>query len=423
MTEVRLPRMMEIEQRLYSRRVSDLEEAIRHGWDASRIARSISSGDRVAITVGSRGIDNIASITASVVRLVKERRGSPFVLPAMGSHGGATAAGQTALLRALGVTPESVGAPIRAAMAAVQVGTTRSGTAVYASREALGADGLIVMNRIKQHTDFTGVCESGLAKMLAIGVGKRKGAIAMHSRRCASLREDIPEAAQILLERLRVLGGLAILENGYHQTADIVGVPAGVVLAREKALLRRARRNAARIPFRDLDLLIVDRIGKDISGAGFDTHVIGRRMIWGEPEFEETNIGVIAVLDLTPESRGNALGTGLADLVTERLLRKIDWAAVRTNVLHTGFLNRAKLPVVLRNDQELMEVAMTALGTPDPKRVRAVRLADTLTLGRMWMSEGLLGEARRHPRVTVLGNPLELRFDRAGNFSMRSAPR
>ncbi len=409
-------RMTEVHQDLYSRRVRDIPGGVKKAWQAAGTGRRIRSGDRVGITVGSRGIDNIAEITRALVELVKESGGRPFVLPAMGSHGGATAAGQMALLKSLGVTSESVGAPIRAAMAVVKVGRTKHGTDVYAGGEAVRADGLIVMNRIKQHTDFTGECESGLVKMLAIGVGKRKGAAAMHSRRCASLREDVPEAARVLLRRLRVVGGMAILENGYHQTADIVGLGPGEIVEREKALLARVKRTAARIPFREIDLLIVDWIGKDISGVGLDTHVIGRRMIWGEPEFRGTRIGVVAALDVTPGSHGNALGLGLADLVTERLARKVDWESVRTNVMHTGFLNRAKMPLALPNDREVVRAAMITLGEPERKKVRVVRIPDTLRLGRLWISEGLVAEARRAPRIEVVGKPAEMRFGRDGSL-------
>ena len=413
---MQLPAFVEVEQALYSKRVADLPAAVRRAWEAVGCERRIRAGDRVAITVGSRGIDNLATIVGLLVETLKEAGAKPFILPAMGSHGGATAAGQTALLASLGVTPDSVGAPIRASMATTEVGTTPAGIPVYAAREALNADGLVVLNRVKQHTDFTGDYESGLVKMLAIGVGKREGAAALHSRRCKSLREDIPSAAKLLIERLPVLGGIAILENGYHQTAELVGLPPNEIMVREKVLLRRARRTAARLPFRDIDLLIVDWIGKDVSGVGFDTHVIARRMVWGEPEFRGSAVGVVAALDLTPGSHGNALGLGLADLVTERLLRKVDWPVVQTNVLHTGFLNRAKRPLAFRNDRDLIRAAFVALGDPDPKRVRIVRIADTLDPGRAWISEGLLKETRQCPRTKVLGEPAALKFDRAGNL-------
>ena len=413
---MQLPTFVEVEQALYSKRVTDLPAAVRSAWEAAGCQRRIRRGDRVAITVGSRGIDNLAAIVGLLVETLKEAGAKPFILPTMGSHGGATAAGQTALLASLGVTPSSVGAPIRASMATTQVGTTPGGIPVYAAREALNADGLVVLNRVKQHTDFTGDYESGLVKMLAIGVGKRDGAAALHSRRCKSLREDIPSAAKLLLKRLPMLGGIAILENGYHQTAELVGLPPDEIMVGEKALLRRARRTAARLPFRDIDLLVVDWIGKDVSGVGFDTHVIARRMVWGEPEFRGSAVGVVAALDLTPGSHGNALGLGLADLVTERLLGKVDWSAMQTNVLHTGFLNRAKRPLAFRNDRDLIRAAFVALGDPDPKRVRIVRIADTLHPGRAWISEGLLKEARQCPRTKVLGEPAALKFDRAGNL-------
>lgn len=413
---MQLPRMTEIEQRLYSRRVGDIGRAVGRAWEAAAVARRIRRGGRVGITVGSRGIDSIAAVARSAADLVKQAGGKPFIIPAMGSHGGSTPAGQTAVLKALGVTPASVGAPIRASMAAAKVGTTSHGVPVYASREALKADGLIVVNRVKQHPDYASEHESGLAKMLAVGVGKREGAMAMHSRSCDSLREDVPEAARMLLKRLRVVGGMAILENGYHQVADIVGLAPGEMLIGEKAVLKRAKRTAARLPFAEVDLLMVNRIGKDISGVGFDTYVIGRRMIWGEPELRGGRARIVAALDLTPGSHGNALGVGLADLLTERLARKIDWEAVRMNVLHTGFLNRAKLPITLRNDRDLIAAAMRSLGGPDPRRVRMVRITDTLSLGHMWVSEGLLPEARRHSRVRVVGRPTAMKFDRSGNL-------
>jgi len=414
---MRLPRTIEIEQHLYSRRVGNIPAAVSRAWAAAGCAARVRRGAWVGITVGSRGIDNLVAVTRSVVEMVREAGGQPFILPAMGSHGGASAAGQTAVLGSLGVTARCVGAPIRASMATMRLGTTSHGVGVYASREAVDAGGLVVMNRVKQHTDFSGDYESGLVKMLAIGVGKRDGAAAMHSRGCAGLREDVPEGARILLRRLPVVGGIAVLENGYHETADIVGLAPEQILPREKALLRRARRTAARLPFQEIDLLIVDWIGKEISGAGFDTHVIGRRTIWGEPEFRGARIRLIAARDLSPASQGNAVGVGLADLVTERLVRKIDWGTVRANVLHTGFLNRAKLPLALTNDRELMRAALMALGEPDPKQVRVVRIVSTLELGRMWISEGLVAEARRHPRVRVVGEPEPMRFDREGNLT------
>jgi hypothetical protein len=443
---MQLPRMIEIEQKLYAKRVKDIDGAVRRAWNAAGIAAKLTRSTRVAITVGSRGIDNIVAITRALVGLAKAAGAKPFIIPAMGSHGGATPAGQTELLASLGVTPESVGAPIRASMATAKIGETRNGTPVYASQEALKADGLVAVNRIKQHTDFTGDYESGLAKMLAIGVGKRECAVAMHSGLCASLREDVPAAAAMMIERLPVLGGIAILENGYHQTAEIVGIPAGEILRREWHLLRRVRRSVPSFPFDEIDLLIVDWIGKDVSGVGFDTHVIARRMIWGEPEFCRagmsphprrqippggscstptgrsfrscpTGIRVIAALDVTPGSHGNALGVGLADLVTKRLADKIDWNVVRTNVLHTGFLNRAKLPITLPNDRELLRAAFLAMGSPDPKKARIVRVADTLQIGRLWISEGLLAEARRNRRITILGKPTPFAFDKNGDLA------
>jgi len=410
------PRFIAIEQRLYARRVGDTPAAVSRACAEAGLAARVKHGHRVAITVGSRGMANLAAITRAVVAEVKALGGRPFLLPAMGSHGGATAKGQTELLASLGVTAESTGAPIRASMSTERVGTTSHGLPVFTSREALRADGLIVMNRVKQHTDFAGEYESGLMKMLAIGVGKREGAAAMHSRLCPGLREDVPEAARLLLARLPVVAGLAILENGYNDTADIVGLSPNQIPAPEKELLRRVRRTAARLPFPELDLLIVDWIGKDISGIGLDTHVVARRMLWEEPSFRGPRIRLIAALDLTEASHGNALGIGIADLMTDRLRDKIDLDVVRTNVLHTGWLNRAKLPLSFSNDRQVLRAAFVALGAPDPRRVRVLRIRDTLHLSRMWISEGLLEAAERHPRIRVLAGPTAICFDSAGNL-------
>jgi len=413
---MQLPRFIEIEQKLYSRQVSDIAQEAAKACASIALPARVRPGHRVALTVGSRGIANIAEITRAVVAVVRAAGGRPFIIPAMGSHGGATPAGQTAVLASLGVTPRSVGAPIRASMAVARLGETSHGVPVFVSREALEADGVIVMNRIKQHTDYIGEYESGLVKMLAVGLGKRQGAAAMHSRRGASLRQDVPEASAMMLRRLKVVAGLAILENGYHETAQIVGISPAETHAREKQLLRRVRRTAARLPFKHIDLLIVDWIGKDISGIGMDTHVLARRMQWEEPEFRGVRIQLVAALDLTEASHGNPLGIGLADLTTDRLIRKVDMEAVKTNVLHTGWLNRAKLPLSFANDRELLGAAMIALGDPDPRRLRIVRLLDTLHLGRMLVSEGLLAEANRRAGIRLLGERARMAFDRSGNL-------
>ncbi len=413
------PRFVEIEQKLYARRVRDISAATVEACLASGLKNRVKRGDSVAITVGSRGISNLPLIVKTVADYVKDCGGKPFLLPAMGSHGGATAEGQTEVLHSLGVTPDSVGAPIRANMAAEKVGETSHGVAVYAAREALRADRLIVLNRIKQHTDFEAAYESGLMKMLAIGVGKREGAMAMHSRLCESLCNDVPEAASLLMRKVKVAAGIALLENGYHETAQIVGLAPAEIPTREVELLKHVRRTAARLPFRYLDLVLVDRMGKDISGIGMDTHVLDRRMLWEAPHFKgpQWRIRLVAALDLTEASHGNPLGIGLADLMTEKLRRKISLDALKVNILHTGWLNRGKLPLCYENDREVLRAAHVALGRPDPTKVKMLRIRDTLQLGRMWISEGLLPEAEAHPKVTVLGEPKPIAFAKDGSFA------
>jgi hypothetical protein len=413
---MQLPEFTEVEQMLYGKTEDGLAAGVCRAWGEISCRRPARAGDRIGIAVGSRGISDLPTIVGFLAEVIKRAGGEPFIVPAMGSHGGATSRGQTAVLQSLGVTAQSVGAPVRASMATERVGQTASGTPVYAAREALGADGVVLVNRIKQHTDFSGDYESGLVKMLAIGLGKKEGAAALHSRGCDSLQKDVPEAARLLLKRIPVLGGIAILENGYHQVAEVVGLPAEAIFSEEKRLLQRVRRNAARVPFDQVDLLLVDWIGKDISGVGFDTHAIARRMIWGEPEFRGARIHLIAALDLTPGSKGNALGLGLADLVSRRLIEKTDWQSLRTNVLHTGFLNRAKVPLSFASDRELLQGAFTALGNPPPARARIVRIADTNHLGRLWVSEAMLSQVKKSSRLRAVGMPSPLRFDRQGNL-------
>jgi hypothetical protein len=413
---MQLPEFTEVEQRLYAKVEDGLAAAVCRAWAEVSHRRPIRAGDRIGIAVGSRGISELPTIVGFLIEVIKKAGGTPFIIPAMGSHGGATPRGQTALLESLGITSRSIAAPVRASMATKKLGQTSSGTPVFTAAEALEADGLVLVNRIKQHTDFSGDYESGLVKMLAVGLGKRDGAAALHSRGCDSLREDIPRAARLLLKRLPVLGGLAILENGHHQVAEVVGLRAEKIMSEEKRLLGRVRRNAARIPFDQVDLLLVDWIGKDISGVGFDTHAIARRMIWRESEFPGARIYVLAALDLTPGSKGNALGLGLADLVSQRLLDKTDWQSVRTNVLHTGFLNRAKVPLSFANDRELLGGAFTALGNPPPAQARIVRIADTNHLGRLWVSDALLGQVEKNSRLKAIGGRSRLDFDRHGNL-------
>ncbi|MCS3920703.1 DUF362 domain-containing protein [Fervidibacter sacchari] len=401
-------RMACITQRLYSKRVDDVIAETKRQLEQIGLGRKLK-GKRIAITAGSRGIAKIAEIIKGVVEFVRENGGEPFVFPAMGSHGGATAEGQVAILRDYGITEEFVGAPILATMEVEKIGET-DGIPVYADKFAANADGIIVVNRIKHHTDFSGPHESGLLKMMAVGIGKRHGADVAHTYKAWSLRNYIPKMAREMLKRLPILSGLAILENGYHQVAKLMALKPNEIETGDRELLRFWKRIRPKIPFNHLDVLIVERMGKDISGTGMDTKVIGRLMITGENELKHPMPRVIVVLDLTDESHGNAAGLGLADITTKRLIDKINWHDTHINVFTSGFIERDRIPVVAENDRQALEWALEIAKVRDPEKARIVRIRDTNTLGVLYISQGLWEEAARNPRIKFV-NKLPLRFE------------
>ncbi|MBC7316156.1 MAG: DUF2088 domain-containing protein, partial [Chloroflexi bacterium] len=326
-----------IRQRWAQPDIADIPRATREALARTGALARIAPGDEIAITAGSRGIASMPAVLKTVVAAVRAVGGRPFIFPAMGSHGGGTAEGQRELLASLGIDEASMGAPIRATMEVVQIGETAEGLPVYLDAYAARAKGIILVNRIKKHTNYDGPYESGLAKMAVIGMGKHRQAVAVHAYGNAGLRTLIPSAAQVVFAKAPVLAGLGIIENAWGGVAELVGLRADQILAEEPALLQRAKALSAKIPFATLDICIVERMGKEISGTGMDCYVIGRRRIIGEPEWPEAPvIRSLVLLDLTEASHGNGLGVGLADFVSERLVRKIDWRVTRANILTSG---------------------------------------------------------------------------------------
>ena len=360
------PPLYAVRQTLVSRPLADIPVRVRSelaawpGWEA------LPPAARIAVTAGSRGIRNIGLILRAVCDELKVRGYQPFIVPAMGSHGGATVEGQAALLADLGVTPDSVGAPILGSLETDEVGRTAEGHPVLMDRLAHRADGLIVVNRVKKHTDFSAATESGLLKMIAIGLGKHVQAARIHSYGAEGLRTLVPQFARVALANSPVLFGLAILEDGYDETSDIVLVQRDRIPEEEPKLLRRAVRQMARLPMRQIDLLIVNCMGKDVSGAGMDTNVIGRYRVPGVPDPRSPRVRYLAVLDLTDASHGNAVGVGLADITTARLAAKIDQTNFYINAAISGFLERGKLPMVCPTDQEAVDLGLRLL-SPAPR--------------------------------------------------------
>ncbi len=367
----------------------------------------------VAIGVGSRGVGRIGEVVAALVGFLKEAGAEPFVVPAMGSHGASTAEGQAEVLAHLGVSEERVGCPVRATMEAVKVGETSSGVAVYMDRNAYEADSVVVVNRIKPHTAFRGEVESGPTKMLAIGLGKQKGAHSVHAAGWAKIHETIPEAARVAVEGGKVAFGLAVLENADEEPYKVAAIPADKLEEAEAPLLEEAKRNLLRLPFEQIDVLVVDEIGKNISGDGADPNVTGRyptSYASGGPNVER-----MVFLDLTDETGGNANGLGMADVVTERLASKMDRPATYLNALTSTTPSPVKIPMVMPNDRTAIAAALTMCAGVSPAEARLVRIKNTLKLRRMWVSEALLEEVGDNG-LRVVEDTSPMRFDADGSL-------
>jgi hypothetical protein len=404
-----LPRMVAVRQELPNEHLEDVAAAVKAALAEGGLAGRVESGQSIAITAGSRGIADIPLVISTVVAAVREAGGEPFVVPAMGSHGGATVEGQRGILSEYGVTEREVGAPIRATMETVVVGQLDDGTEVHLDRNAAEADGIIVVGRVKAHTAFRGEIESGLCKMTAIGLGKQRGAQTVHGR---GLKETIPEVARVALGSSRIIFGLALVENAYHQLHTVRAAAPDRFHDTDRELLKVANELLPRVPFDELDLLIVGELGKNISGSGMDYNVVGMwRRIGGDkrPLYKR-----IAVLDITAESEGNGLGVGIADFTTRRLFDKLDLSKGYMNGLTAGAIDAIKLPVILGSDREALEVALKSVNPSGPPRV--VWIKNTLALEEMLVSEGLLPEVEQTPTLVVAGEPASLDFDGDGTL-------
>lgn len=379
----------------------------------------VPEGGEVAIGAGSRGIDNLAAIVGGTVRGVRELGYEPFVFPAMGSHGGATAEGQREKLATLGVTEESIGCEIRATMDVVEVGRTpERDVPVYADAHAVEADAIVPVNRIKPHTDFSGEVESGLSKMLVIGMGKQRGAKMAHDWAVDwSLRNMLPEITERLLETLPVAGGVAVVEDQHDDTSLIEGIPPSGFLKREAELLETAWERMPKLPFDELDVLVVDRIGKDVSGQGMDTNVTGRRHFTiAEPEPESPDVKRIYVRGFTEKTKGNAMGMGAADFVHRDLLAELDSSKSLINAITASTVRGVRLPPVVETDRAGLIAALGTIGPVAGDEARVLRVTDTMRLGRCYASEALIEAARDRDDLRVVDGPTPVEFDEEGGL-------
>lgn len=370
-------------------------------------------GSSVAVGVGSRGIADLAAIVRATIAALHALGLKPFIFPAMGSHGNATAEGQIEVLAGYGVTAESMGCEIRATMDVIELDASGLEHPLYMDAHAAAADTVLLINRIKPHTDFHGPHESGVVKMAVIGLGKKKQADVMHSFGVRGLRDLISLATARLIAAGRLWGGVGIVENALDETLCIEAMAADRLLARETELLAMATANMPRLPVDELDVLIVDRMGKNISGCGLDTNIIGRMRIAGEAEPDAPRIRSLMVCDLTEESHGNAAGTGLADVITEQLRAKIDHAATHMNIVTSGFLERGKLPVTASTDAEAFDLCVRYCCTPPLEKLRVIRIRDTLHLDEILVSSAVARQLAGRDDVELCGQPMPT-FDGGG---------
>jgi hypothetical protein len=389
-----LPNMIKVKQLFDRNSIENPSGELALRLRKSEHIRKIRPGMRIAITAGSRGIHGIAGLIRTVTDVLKEAGAEPFIVPAMGSHGGATPEGQREMLEGFGITEEAVGAPIMSSMETEITGTTKNGEPVFMDKNAFDADGIVVINRIKRHTAYHGKVESGLCKMVAVGLGKREGAESMHRQ---GLGDIIVESFRVSRDTGKLVCGIGILENAFEETCELRIASPDDFETVDNELLERCKTIMPGIPFGEFDILIVDEIGKNISGTGMDTNVIGFwRRIGGErkPDYK-----TLIVLDLTDESHGNALGVGFADLITRKLFNKIDFSATYTNGITTGNWSTVRLPITLETDDQCLS---TALSKHDEGTARIVRIKNTLDLEEIYISEPLREDAEKNENLLII---------------------
>ena len=411
-----LPTMIRVRQTFARPRVADIPRTVAETLEGARLP--VKRGDSVAVGAGSRGIANIDTIVGATVRYLLDVGARPFVFPAMGSHGGGTAEGQLSVLAHYGITEASMGCPLRATMEVTQVGEAL-GLPVWLDRYASEADWIGLVNRIKPRTDFKGTIESGLFKMMTIGLGKWHGAVQYHRANVNHGYETvITNVGREMLEKSRIGFGLGIVENGYDETAQIEAFTAADLEAGERRLLKSAREWMARLPFSPIDVLIVEQVGKNISGSGMDTNVIGRPTNPFEPFPADPKILWIVALDITEESYGNATGLGNADFTTRRLVDKIDMKATLINSITACAPWGARVPATYETDREAIETALSCIGLTPPERARVIRIKNTLMLGELEVSEAFAAEVDKRHDLTTLGIGA-LEFDASGRLRPR----
>lgn len=409
-------KIIKIEQKFNDSKIDNIPQTICDEFKRIQFEKLIKPGMNIGITVGSRGIDNIQIIIKSLIEEIKKREGIPFIINAMGSHGGATAKGQIEILASYGITEESMGVPIRATMDVVEIGQLKNGLPVYFNKIAYQADGIITVNRIKVHTAFKSKIESGLLKMLSVGLGNHEGAQLVHSMGVEGLRDFMYEAAKIILDKIPIIAGLGILENSYDETYKIVACESKDIEKVEAKLLKECKELLPKLPVNDVDVLYIQEIGKNISGTGMDTNVVGGVKDYDPAEYQPPKITRILAGDLTFETHGNALGVGLAHLITKRLYNKIDFEITKKNTITATFLDRSRIPIVVENDKEAFGVALRTAWILPGSDPRIIIIKNTLRMDEMFVSKSIWEEIKNKKNIKAIGEIEELTFNEKGNL-------
>lgn len=412
--DITLPKMYAVRQKFDPFQLDNVSEVVWQKLNEERIRSLVKPGMTIAITAGSRGIDNMNDTLRTVIKFVRQCGAECFVFPAMGSHGGATAEGQLEILKSYGVTEETMGAPIRATMETVLVDTLEDGIPVYADKYAYEADGIIVVNRIKAHTSFRGKYESGLMKMCVIGVGKQKGASYCHQRGYGYFADRLERMGKSMLKNVNIIFGVGLIENAFDHTREVHVLTPDEIIEREPALLAHAKECMARLNFTECDLLVIDEIGKNISGSGADPNITGTVTMPNTKSNILTNH--MTILDVTPESHGAAVGIGMASSTTQRLFDKIDYDAIYANILTSTNPVLGKIPAVMENDKAAIQAGIRFSGVTDPEKIKMIRIKNTLEVQDIMISPALYELVKDSPDFELLGKPVDLEFDEMGNI-------
>lgn len=409
-----VPKMAKVKVDFENNEIRDLGSELKNKLEQDNIRKTVKPGMEIAIAVGSRGLDRLVEITAVTVQHLKEAGAKPFVVPSMGSHGGATSEGQREVLAHLGVTEESVNCEIRSSMEVVKLGELPNGLPVYLDKLAAEADGIVIINRVKPHTAFRGPVESGIMKMMSIGLGKQKGAEACHQLGFKYMAENVPAMAKMIMEKKPILFGIATVENAFDKVAFIEVLTPKEIVEKEHELQQKAKELLPKLYFDQLDVLVINQIGKNISGDGMDPNITGRYptpYAHGGPD-----VNKMVVLDLTPQTEGNANGVGTADFTTQRLVDKMDLEVTYANGLTSTVVAPTKIATTMPNDREAIQAAIKTCNILNFDGVKMVRIHNTLELSEIEVSEALVEYVKQHPHMELITGANDLRFDNDGNL-------